>query len=227
MEAAAAAAVQGISHHKEGGGLHFTGLDVQALPGLPFVEQLIGYRHTLGAVLAVERVLALNDAYLGTLAQRPGRLDQRGGDLEVRHRGVLDGGIFPAGMLQADRAGGDHHVTAADIQLDAAAGPYADKRVSADVVQFLHGDGGGGPADTGGADGNLLPQQRTGIDGVLAVLRNKVRVVEQLRDLFTAAGVAGKNNIAAHVAFGAVDMILLFQLLHDISSSIYVQVVMS
>ena len=84
MEAAAAAAVQGISHHKEGGGLHFTGLDVQALPGLPFVEQLIGYRHTLGAVLAVERVLALNDAYLGTLAQRLGRLDQCGGDLEVQ-----------------------------------------------------------------------------------------------------------------------------------------------
>ena len=54
-----------------------------------------------------------------------------------------------------------------------------------------------------------------------------MRVVEQLRDLFTAAGVAGKNNIAAHVAFGTVDMILLFQLLHDISSSIYVQVVMS
>ena len=54
-----------------------------------------------------------------------------------------------------------------------------------------------------------------------------MRVVEQLRDLFTATGVAGKNNIAAHVAFGAVDMILLFQLLHDISSSIYVQVVMS
>ena len=84
-----------------------------------------------------------------------------------------------------------------------------------------------GPPHAGGADGDLLPQQRTGIDGVLAVLRNKVRVVEQLRDLFTAAGVAGKNNIAAHVAFGAVDMILLFQLLHDISSSIYVQVVMS
>ena len=178
-------------------------------------------------MLAVERVLALNDAYLGTLAQRLGRLDQCGSDLEVRHRGVLDGGIFPAGMLKADRAGGDHNIAAADIQLNAAAGPYADKRVSADVVQLLHGDGGRGPADTGGADRDLLPQQRTGIDGVLAVLRNKMRVVEQLRDLFTAAGVAGKNNIAAHIAFGAVDMILLFQLLHDISSSIYVQVIIS
>ena len=54
-----------------------------------------------------------------------------------------------------------------------------------------------------------------------------MRIVEQLGDLGTAAGVTGKNNIAAHVALGAVDMILLFQFLHDTSSSIYVQVVMS
>ncbi len=106
----AEAALQRVRHHEQRGGLHLAGLDTQPLPSLPLVQQLVGHGHAGGAVLAVERVLALDDAHLCALAQRPGRLDQRGGDLEVRHRGVLDGGVFLTGVLKADRAGGHHHV---------------------------------------------------------------------------------------------------------------------
>ena len=169
-------------------------------------------------MLAVERVLALDDAHLCPLAQRPGCLYQCGGHLEVRHGGVLDRRVLPAGMLKADGAGGHHHVAAADIQVDAAAGAYAEECVRADVVQLLHGDGGGRPANAGGADGHLLPQQRAGVDGVLPVLRHEMGVVKQRGDLLAAARVAGQDHIAAYVALLAVDMVLFFQILHDLTS---------
>ena len=43
-------------------------------------------------------------------------------------------------------------------------------------------------------------------------------VVEQGRDLFAAAWVAGQDHIAAHIALHAVDMELFVQLLHSCTS---------
>ena len=169
-------------------------------------------------MLAVERVLALHHAHLRPLAQRSGSLYQRGSHLKVGHRRILDGRILPAGVFKADRAGGHHHVAGAHVQVDAAAGAHPQKRVRADVVQLLHGDGGGRPADAGGTDGHLLPQQRAGIDGVLPVLRHETGVVEQCGDLLAAARIAGQDHIAAHVALHTVDVILLFQILHGLTS---------
>ena len=42
-----------------------------------------------------------------------------------------------------------------------------------------------------------------------------VRIVKQGGDRRAAAGVAGQDHIAADVSFGAVNMKLLFQLLHE------------
>ena len=166
-------------------------------------------------MLTVEGILALHHAHLRPLAQRTGRLHQRCGHLEVGHGGVLDGRILPAGVLEADGAGGHHHVAGADIQIDAAAGTHPDKGVGADIVQLLHGDGGRRAADAGGADGDLLPQQGAGVDGVLPILGHEVCVVKQGGDFFAAAGVAGQDHIPAHVALHTVDMKLLLQFLHE------------
>ena len=62
-------------------------------------------------VLAIEGVLALHHAGMIAIAPRPGRLHQRAGDLKIRHGGVFDGGILPAGVLKTDGAGGDHHIS--------------------------------------------------------------------------------------------------------------------
>ena len=166
-------------------------------------------------MLTIEGVLALHHAHLRALAQRSGRLHQRGGHLKIRHRRILDGRVFPAGMLEADSAGGDDHIAAAHIKIDAAAGAHPDKGIRADVVQLLHSDRGGGPADAGGADGHLLAQQRAGIDGVLPVLGHEMRVVKQRGDLLAPAGIAGQDHVAAHIALYAANMKLFFQLLHN------------
>ena len=166
-------------------------------------------------MLAVEGVLALHHAYLGALAQGLRRLHQGGGHLEVRHGGELDGGVLLAGMLEPDGAGGDDHIAAADIQVDTAAGAHADEGIRADVVQLLHGDGGRRAADAGGAHGDLLPQQRAGIDGIFPVLGHKMGIVKQRGDLLAPAGIAGQDHIAAHVALYTADVKLLFQFLHN------------
>ena len=215
MEAAAAADAQSGGHHEQGRGLHLAGLDPQTFPGLPLIEQLIAHRHTLGAVLAVEAVLALDHAGVAGLAHGPGGLRQSAGDAEIRHGGELDGGVLQAGVLKPDGPGGHHDVSGLDVQIDAAAGAHPDKGVRADGGQLLHGDGGGGPADAGGAHRHLLPQERPGINPVLPVLAHEPGVVEQRRDGLAAARVAGQDAVAAHVAGDAIDVVLSFQFLHN------------
>ena len=61
MEAGTAADAQSVSNHEQSGGLHLTGLHAQAFPALPLLKQLIVDGGLLGAVLAVERILALHD----------------------------------------------------------------------------------------------------------------------------------------------------------------------
>ena len=121
-------------------------------------------------------------------------------------------------MLKADGAGRNNHVARADVEIDAAAGADTDKRIRADVVQLLHRDGGRRPADARRADGHLLAEECAGIDGVFAVLRDKMRVVKMGGDGLAAAGIARQDAIPAHIALHAVDMELFVQLLHKIVS---------
>ena len=141
--------------------------------------------------------------------------NQRAGHLEIRDSGVLDGGVLPAGPLHSHRAGGHHHVAGAHVQVDAAAGAHPDEGIRADVVQLLHGDGGRRAADAGGADGDLLAEQRAGVDVELTVLCDMDGVIKELGDGLAPAGIAGQDAVAADVALYAMNMKLFFKLLHD------------
>ena len=103
-----------------------------------------------------------------------------------------------------------------DIQIDAAAGTHPDKGVGADIVQLLHGDGGRRAADAGGADGDLLPQQGAGVDGVLPVLGHLKCALSNRAAIFSQRpGSPGRMHIPAHVALHTVDMKLFLQFLHE------------
>ena len=119
-------------------------------------------------------------------------------------------------MLEADGAGGHHNVAGLHVQVDAAAGASADEGVRTALVQFLHGDRGGGAADAGGAGGDLFTQQRAGPDVELPVVGHLMRVIKQGGDGGHPARISGEDAIPAYVAGDAVNMKLLFQFLHDI-----------
>ena len=215
MEAGTAAAAQRVGHDKEGGGFHFRGQNAQALPGFPFLEQLIGNGHFSRAVLAIESVLALHNAHMSAFAHGDSCLTQGDGHIQIGNGGVFDGRVFHRGMLKADGAGGNDDIAGLHIQLDAAAGADTNKGIRADVVQFFHGDGRGRTADTGGADADLFAQQGAGVDIILTVLRHMHGIVKELGNGLAAARIAGQNAVAAHVALDAMDMELFFKLLHD------------
>ena len=121
-------------------------------------------------------------------------------------------------MLVADRAGGYHNISGLYSKVDAAAGAGAQEGVCAALVELLHGDGGGGTADAGGAGGDLFPQQGAGPDVVLPVAGHLPGVIKKGRDGADPAGVSGQDAVAAHVAGDAVDVELFFQSLHGVAS---------
>ena len=167
-------------------------------------------------MLAVKAVLALDHADVEGIIQRIGSVYQCVGDLPVRHGGEFDGGVFQTGVLEADGAGGHHNVAGLHVQVDAAAGASADEGVRTALVQFLHGDRGGGAADAGGAGGDLFTQQRAGPDVELPVVGHLMRIIKQGGDGGHPARISGEDAIPAYVAGDAVNMKLLFQFLHDI-----------
>ena len=118
-------------------------------------------------------------------------------------------------MLIADSAAGYHNVAGADIQINAAAGADADEGIRADIGQLLHGDGRGRAADAGGADRNLLPKDGSGIDIVLPVHADMDRVLKMSGNGLAPSRVTGQEYIAAHIALGAVNVILFFRFLHS------------
>ena len=166
-------------------------------------------------MLAVEAVLALDDAGVGAVAELLGSLTKGESHVEVGNGGELDGGILKRGVLKANGTSGNDDVAGLDGKVDAAAGAGADKGVRAELVQLFHGDGGRGAADAGGADGDLFAEKRAGIRGVFAVARDEMRIIEKGSDGGAAAGVAGHDHIAADLTLGAVDMIKTFQFMHD------------
>ena len=167
-------------------------------------------------MLSIEAVLALDDAGVQRQSQGPGRPGQAVGDLKVRHRGKFQRRVFPAGMLKANGAGGHHDVPRLHIQVDAAAGPGADKGIRTALVQLLHGNGRGGAADPRGAGGHFLSQQRAGPDIVFPVAGHLAGVVKQRRDGGHPSRIARQDTIASHVAGGTGDVILFFKHLHTV-----------
>ena len=144
------------------------------------------------------------------IAQRPGGLRQRVGNVPIRHGGELDRGILQTGVLKANSAGSHHDIPGLHIQINTAAGAGADKRVRAALMQLLHGNGGGGTANTGGAGRDLLSQQRAGPDIVFPVIGHLMRVLKQCGNGRHPARVAGQNAVTADVLGSAADMELFF-----------------
>ena len=136
MEAAAAADAPGGCNDEQGRRLHLAGLDAQALPALPLLQQVIGNGALLRAVLAVKSILALDHTHVRPEAQLPAGIPQGQGHIKIRHTGVLNGGIFQRGMLIADGTAGYHNVAGADIQINAAAGTDANEGIRADIGQL-------------------------------------------------------------------------------------------
>lgn len=66
-------------------------------------------------MLAVEAVLALDDAGVGAVAELFGCLTKGEGDVEIGDGGELDGRVFERGVLVADGAGGDDDVAGLDV----------------------------------------------------------------------------------------------------------------
>ena len=165
-------------------------------------------------MLAVECVLALHDTDMRLLTHGERSLTQGIGHIKVGNGRILERRIFLRRVLKADGSRRNDDIAGLNLQVDAAAGTDADERVRTDVVQLLHGDGSGRAADAGGADADLLAEERTGVDIILTILGNMHRIVEQLCDGLAAARIAGQQAIAANIAFDTMDMELLIKLLH-------------
>ena len=210
---------QGAGHHEQGRGLHLAGLDAQPLPALPFLEKVVVDRGLFGAVLAVEGILALDNTHMIPVAQIIGGLLQGAGDAEIAHGGKLDGGILQRGVLIADGTVCDDHIAGQHIHVDTAAGAHPDEGVRADGSQLLHGDGGRGAADAGGADGNLLTVQISGVYIVFPVHADVNGVLKMRRNRLAPPGIAGQEHIPAHIPLLAADVKLHTDVLHIITLS--------
>ena len=169
-------------------------------------------------MLAVEGILALDNAHMGAVTQILTGSLQGSGDGEVRHCRELNGGIFQRGVFKPDGAGGHHYISGADLHINTAAGAHPDKGVGANGRQLLHGDGGGGAADSGGADGNLFSQQRAGIDIVLPVHSHMMGIVKMRCNGLAPSGIPGEKHIPAHIPFLTADVKLHTNILHKQTS---------
>ena len=123
-------------------------------------------------------------------------------------------GVFQRGMLISDGSRGDHYIPGQNVHGDAAAGADPNEGIRADGRQFLHGDGGRRAADAGGADGHLLSQHSACVNIVLPVHADMYGVIKVACDGLAASRIAGEENIASHVAFVAVNVILHSDILH-------------
>ena len=101
MEAGTAAAAERGGDDEHRGGLHFARLDAEALPALPLLQKLVVDGALFGAVLAVEAVLALDNAGVRRVAESERGLAQGKGDVKVGDGRELDGRILARGVLKA------------------------------------------------------------------------------------------------------------------------------
>lgn len=214
MEAGTGAATESRGNDEKGRGFHFARLYAEALPAFPFIEELIIDGRFFGAVLTVEAVLVLDDADMIGKTEVPCGIDEAVGNIEIRNRGIFDGSIFHGGVFIADGTGRNDDIVGFYVKVDAAAGSGADKSIGTALVEFLHGDGGGRSADSGGAGGYFFSEEVSGPDVVFTVLGNLFRVVKIGGYGLDSSGIAGKNAIAADVSFIAMYMECFFHFLH-------------
>ena len=215
MEARTATATQSIGYDEEGGRFHLAGLNAQALPCFPLLQELIRNGHLGGAVLTVEGILTLDNAGVGTLAHSLRSLTEGQSNIQIGYCRILNGSILHRGMLKADGTGSNNDIAGLYIQVNTATGTYADKGICANVVELFHCDRSRGTADTGGADTDLLTQKGAGIDIILTVHAYMHGIVKKLCDRLATAGVAGQDHITAYIALDATNMELLFKFLHN------------
>lgn len=215
MEYRTAAHTQTGRHGKQGCRLHLGGQHPKPFPCLPLLLQLVGHGHAPGGMLTVEGILTLDHTGMPALTKLVRRLCQRLQYPVIGHGRELNGGVFPAGPLHTHRAGGDHHIVAAHIQLDPAAGAHPDKGVRPDLYQLLHGDSRGGAADPGGYHADLFSQQGAGVGHILPVGGHMDRTVKISGDLFAPTRISGQNAVATHIPRCTLDMILKLPFLHS------------
>jgi hypothetical protein len=168
-------------------------------------------------MLSVERILGLHHPGMPCVSQTLRGRDQGGHHLEITNRRIFDGSVFPAGSFRPDTTGRDDAVTSHHRKGDATTGAHPDERIGPAIVQLLHGNGGGGPSDPGGTDGNGNPFQASRIGDELTVVRNKMGVIQMRRDLLHPFGIAGKDHIPPDIPFLDVQMVLHTTSLHIIT----------
>ena len=151
---------------------------------------------------------------MGPKTQMGAGLAQSGSHVKIRHGGELHGSILQGGVLKANGARGHHHIPWLHSQIDAPAGPHPDEGVRADVVQLLHGNGRRGPANAGGADRDLFPQESAGVDIILPVHAHVNRLVKPLRNGLTPPRIPRQQTIAAHVPRNTMNVKLSTSILH-------------
>ena len=224
VEDGAGADAAGCADDEERRGFHFGCFGAHALPVFPLREQVGGDRGGAGGVLAVEGVLALDDAevvvegeggggfqefgvgarevegaddgFRGPV-ERLGRVGEGPGDREVGDGGEFEAGIFEGGAFGTDGAGRDDGVAGADVEVDAAAGADTNEGVGAEADELFDGDGRGGAADAGGADGNFLAAAGAGPDFKFALHAEFDGIFKVGGDGGATAWVANKNDIFA------------------------------
>ncbi len=127
-----------LGHNKQRRGFHLGSLTAHPFPGFPFIQQLIAHRHSLRLMLAIKSILALNHTSVVGMSQLLTGSYQGVCHIKICDSRIFDGGIFPAGALHPDSAGGYHDVAALYIQLDAAAGAHTNKGIRSTEHQLFH-----------------------------------------------------------------------------------------
>ncbi|CAN3965071.1 Collagen-like protein, partial [Dysosmobacter welbionis] len=127
---------------------------------LPAADQIIGHRLRLRLRLRVKGVLGDADAHRGVKAQRHRALLQSLQQLVAGDGRELHGQVVEAGAVHADTAADHHDVPALDVGAGGGAGAHPDEGIRPALMELLHADGGGGPPDTGGGNGDPLSIQR-------------------------------------------------------------------
>ena len=121
------------------------------------------------------------------------------------------GGVFPAGMLKPDGAGGDDHIPDCTSRSMPPQVPTR-RKVSAPILcsssMAIEAEGPPMPVEQ---TETFSPQEGAGVDGELPVAGDKVCIVKQGGYGLASARITGKDAVTAHIAGLAVNMKLLFQ----------------
>ena len=120
-------------------------------PCLPFLRELITYRHNLRLMLSEKGILALYNADMMTYPAFFCCLYQCSSHCKIRASRIFDRCILAACPLHPDRSVCNHQISAKYIFLHSAAGAYTQKRVCTAFGKLLDGNRSRRSADSGGS----------------------------------------------------------------------------